>query len=95
MDLPTYKYLDEFLKVCSNVKIQNFSDDELTLSLSLPFSLKDKAKQWLGTLSVTIQPWDQMQKEFLKKFFPIGRTNQMRRAITSFSQNPGELFHKT
>ena len=36
-----------------------------------------------------------MQKEFLKKYCPIGRTNQMRRSITSFSQNPGELFHDT
>jgi len=36
-----------------------------------------------------------MQEEFHKKYYPIGRTNQMRRAITSFSQNPGELFHET
>jgi len=56
------------------------------------FLHKDKAKHWLGTPSVTIQSWGQMQKEFLK-YLPIGRTNQMRRAITSFSQNPSELFH--
>ena len=38
-----YKYLDEFLEICSIVKIQNFSDDSLRLKL-FPFSLKDKAK---------------------------------------------------
>ena len=39
----TYKHLDEFLKIYSTVKIQNFSDDALRLKL-FPFSLKDKAK---------------------------------------------------
>ena len=38
-----YKYLDEFLEICSTVKIQNFTDDALRLTL-FPFSLKDKAK---------------------------------------------------
>ena len=38
-----YKHLDEFLEICSTVKIQNFSDDALRLTL-FPFSLKDKAK---------------------------------------------------
>jgi len=42
-----------------------------------------------------IQTCDQTQKEFLNKYYPIGRTNQMLRAITSFFQNPGELFHET
>ena len=36
-----------------------------------------------------------MQNEFLKKFFPIGRTNQFRWALTSFSQSEGEQFHET
>jgi len=52
-----YKHLEEFLEVCSIVKIQNVSDDALRLTL-FPFSLKDKAKNWLGTLSVTIKSWD-------------------------------------
>ena len=49
-----YKHLDEFLEICSTVKIQNFSDDALRLKL-FPFSLKDKAKHWLNSLdSITI-----------------------------------------
>jgi len=71
-----YKHLDEFLEVYSTIKIQNFSDDALRLTL-FPFSLKDKAKYWLGTLNVTIQTWDQMQKEFLKKYYPIGQANHV------------------
>ena len=38
-----YKYLDEFLEIYSIVKIQNFTDDALRLTL-FSFSLKDKAK---------------------------------------------------
>ena len=90
-----YKHLDEFLEICSTVKLQNFTDDTLRLTL-FPFSLKDKAKHWLKTLeSIRITSWNQMQNEFLKKFFPIGRTNQFRRALTSFSQSEGEQFHET
>ena len=89
-----YKHLDEFLEICSTVKIQNFSDDALRLKLFL-FSLKDKAKHWLNSDSISISTWDHLQREFLKKYFPIGKTNQIRKAITSFSQLEGELFHET
>ena len=89
-----YKHLDEFLEICSTVKIQNFTDDALKLTL-FPFSLKDKAKYWLGTIGRPIKACDEMQKEFLKKFYPIGRTNTMRRAITSFTQTPGEMIHES
>ena len=90
-----YKHLDEFLEICSTVKIQNFSDDALRLKL-FPFSLKDKAKHWLNSLdSITISTWDHLQREFLKKYFPIEKINQIRKAITSFSQLEGKLFHET
>ena len=49
-----YKHLEEFLEICSTVKIHNFSDDALRLKL-FSFSLKDKTKYWLHTLdSMTI-----------------------------------------
>ena len=73
---------------------QKSFDDALRLTL-FPFSLKDKAKHWLRTLNVTIQTWNQMQNEFLKKYYLMGRTNQLGRVITSFSQNSAELFHET
>jgi len=90
-----YKHLDEFLEICTTVKIQNFTDDALKLRL-FPFSLKDRAKQWLNSLETnSIRSWNQMQQEFLKKYFSIGRTNQFRHAITSFSQTQGEEFNET
>ena len=89
-----YKHLDEFLKIYFVVKIQNFIDDALCLTL-FPFSLQDKAKNQLGTLGKPIGTWADMQHEFLKKFYPIGRTNTMRRAITGFAQLPNEQIHES
>ena len=51
-----YKHLNEFLEICSTVKIQNFTDDALKLTL-FPFSLKEKAKYWLGTIGKPIRTW--------------------------------------
>ena len=62
-----YRHLDEFLKIYSTVKIINFSDDALWLIL-FSFSLKDKAKYWLGTFEKTITTWVEIQKEFLRSF---------------------------
>jgi len=53
------------------VFFNNISDDALRLRL-FSFSLKDKAKAWLDT-KTSITTWDQLQKEFLKRFFSIGK----------------------
>jgi hypothetical protein len=90
-----YKYLDEFLEICLTMRLQNISEDALRMHL-FPFSLKDKAKYWLNSLETnSITSWAQMQHEFLKKYFTIGKTNQIRKAITGFSQIKGEPFHET
>ena len=65
-----YKHLDEFLEICSTVKIQHFSDDALRLKL-FPFSLKDKAKYWLNSLdTITIQPGINFRGNSSKNTFP-------------------------
>jgi hypothetical protein len=77
--------IDEFIEICSTIRLQNFSDDALRMRLFL-FFLKDKAKYWLNSLeSNSITYWAQMQHEFLEKYFTIGKTNQIQKAITSFS----------
>ena len=84
-----YKHLNEFLKICSTVRIQNLTNGALRLILFF-LSLKDKAKYWLGTIGRPIKTWADLQSEFLKKFYPISRINTMRQAITGFAQLPGE-----
>ena len=88
-----FKHVDAFLEICSTVFLNNISDDALRLRL-FPFSLKDKAKAWLDT-KTNITTWDQLQKEFLKKFFSIGKLTALRRAITTFSQNKNEQLHES
>jgi hypothetical protein len=90
-----YKHLDEFLEICLTMRLQNISEDALRMRL-FPFSLKDKTKYWLNSLETnSITSWAQMQHEFLKKYFTIGKTNQIRKSITVFSQIEGEHFHET
>jgi hypothetical protein len=52
-----------------------------TIKLKLfPFSLKDKAKTWLQNLrSGSIRASDEMQQQFLKKFFLSYKTNSFKR----------------
>ncbi|CAN6447758.1 unnamed protein product [Victoria cruziana] len=74
-----YRHLDEFLNVCTTMRINHIEDDALRFRL-FPFSLKEKAKHWLKSLlsSVRIATWDDLQREFLKKYFFIGKTNHFR-----------------
>ncbi|CAN6465875.1 unnamed protein product [Victoria cruziana] len=90
-----YRHLDEFLDICATVRISHIEDDALRLQL-FPFSLKEKAKHWFKSLptSVRIATWDDLQSEFLKKYFPISKTNHFRRTITTFSALEGETFHQ-
>ncbi|CAN6446755.1 unnamed protein product [Victoria cruziana] len=89
-----YRHLDEFLDVCATVSISHIEDDALRLQL-FSFSLKEKAKDWLKSLppSVRTVTWEDLQREFLKKYFSIGKTNHYKRAITTFSALEGKSFH--
>jgi len=73
--------------------LNSVRNNALCLRLS-PSSMKDKAKAWLDNkTNVTI--YDQMQKEFLQKFFSIGKLTAVRHAMISFSQNKDEHLHKS
>ena len=59
-----------------------------------PFSLKDKAKAWLNSLAPSsITSWDQLNYKFLSKFFPMSKTNALRREIADFTQKDDEQFY--
>ncbi|CAN6483239.1 unnamed protein product [Victoria cruziana] len=90
-----YRHLDEFLDICATVKISHVDDGALRLRL-FPFSLKERARDWLKSLppAVNISTWEDLQREFLKKYFPIGKTNHYRRAISLFFALEGESFHQ-
>lgn len=54
-------------------------------------------KYWLKFVlaMVKITTWDELWREFLKKYYPIGKINQFKRAITSFVALDEETFHQS
>ena len=89
-----YMHVKEFLDICSTFRFQNFSDESIRLRL-FPFSLKDRAKAWLNSLIPnSVTSWDLLRNKFLTKFFPMSKTNALRREISDFYQNEGEQFYE-
>ncbi|CAN6482911.1 unnamed protein product [Victoria cruziana] len=89
------RHLDEFLDVCTTVKILHVDDGALRLRL-FPFSLKERVRDWLKSLppAINILTCEDLQREFLKKYFPIGKTNHYRMTISLFFALKGESFHQ-
>ncbi|KAH9724739.1 hypothetical protein KPL70_007603 [Citrus sinensis] len=90
-----YNHLNDFHAICQTFKYENFSDDDVKLRL-FPFSLKDRARSWLNTLPAnSISSWEQMVTKFLNKYFPVHKTNAIRREISEFTQRDDEQFFET
>ncbi|RVW86038.1 Retrovirus-related Pol polyprotein from transposon 297 [Vitis vinifera] len=89
-----YTHIKEFEDVCNTFQEGGASIDLMRLKL-FPFTLKDKAKIWLNSLSPrSIRTWTDLQAEFLKKFFPTHRTNGLKRQISNFSAKENEKFYE-
>jgi hypothetical protein len=90
-----YDFLNEFQSICSTIQLTGFTEDALKMCLFV-FALKERAKHWYQSLEPnSITSWDQLQQVFLKQYFPIGRINDTRRAITGITQYQGEPIHET
>ncbi|CAN6567563.1 unnamed protein product [Malus baccata var. baccata] len=73
------KHLKEFEVVCSSMTPVNVDSNILKMK-AFPFSLLEKAKDWLYELAPgTVTSWESMQRAFLEKFSGI-------------QQSPGESF---
>ena len=59
-----------------------------------PFTLKKRAKEWFFTLDREFDSWRDMEGAFLCKYYSVGKTSAMRRAIREFSQESGEVFYE-
>ncbi|KAM1808676.1 hypothetical protein ACFX11_031530 [Malus domestica] len=86
------KHLKEFEVVCSSMTPINV-DGSILMMKAFPFSLLEKAKDWLYELAPgTVTSWDSMKRAFLEKFFPTSRVILLRKRISGIQQNPGESF---
>ncbi|KAJ9555676.1 LOW QUALITY PROTEIN: hypothetical protein OSB04_010290 [Centaurea solstitialis] len=101
--LPTYhglenedpnKHLKQFHIVCLSMKPAEVSEDLIKLK-AFPFSLKDRATDWLYSLPPnSVETWNQMARLFLDKFFPASRAAILRREICSIKQRDVETLHE-
>ncbi|CAN6704258.1 unnamed protein product [Malus baccata var. baccata] len=86
------KHLKEFEVVCSSMTPINV-DGNILMMKAFPFSLLEKAKDWLYELAPgTVTSWDSMKRAFLEKFFPTSRVILLRKWISGIQQDRGESF---
>ena len=89
-----HKHLKEFHVVCSSFRPQGVTEDHIKL-MAFPFSLKDKAKDWLYYLPEgSITSWDGMRRMFLEKYFPASRAANIRKEICGIRQGSGESLYE-
>ncbi|KAM2141364.1 hypothetical protein ACFX1Q_007647 [Malus domestica] len=86
------KHLKEFEVVCSSMTPVNVDGSILKMKV-FPFSLLERAKDWLYELAPgTVTSWESMKRAFLEKFFPTSRVILLRKKISGIQQNQGESF---
>ncbi|XP_039029123.1 uncharacterized protein LOC120163199 [Hibiscus syriacus] len=63
-----HKHLKEFHVVCSSIRPHGVIEEQIKLRV-FPFSLTDRAKDWLFYLPLgSVTTWDEMVRMFLDKF---------------------------
>ncbi|KAM1440042.1 hypothetical protein ACFXTO_013840 [Malus domestica] len=86
------KHLKEFEVVCLSMTPVNVDGSILKIK-AFPFSLLEKAKDWLYELAPgTVTSKESMKRAFLEKFFPTSRVILLRKRISGIQQNQGESF---
>ncbi|CAN6552283.1 unnamed protein product [Malus baccata var. baccata] len=86
------KHLKEFEVVCSSMTSVNVDRSILKMK-AFPFSLMDKANDWLYELAPgTVTSWESMKRAFLEKLFPTSRIILLRKKISGIQQEEGESF---
>ncbi|CAN6580969.1 unnamed protein product [Malus baccata var. baccata] len=68
-------------------------DGNILMMKAFPFSLAEKAKDWLYELAPgMVTYWESMKGAFLEKFFPTLRVILLRKKISGIQQSQGESF---
>ena len=69
-----HAHIQSFLGYCTTIRANGATTDYIRLAM-FPFTLRDKAKKWLGSLPRgSIGTWKNLSKLFLTRFFPHRRT---------------------
>ena len=88
-----YRHVDELSHICEINQIHNVSADIMKMKL-FPATLRDRAKDWFLKLGKEFTSWTEMEEEFLRKYYSIGKTTSVRKAMREFTQGPSETFRE-
>lgn len=83
-----------FVEVCSILKCNNVDPSTIRIRL-VPFSLRDRACEWVQSLlENSIIIWGKLKVVFLARYFPSIKMTQIRSEIYKFRKEEGEsLFY--
>ena len=59
-----------------------------------PATLRDRPKDWFLKLGKEFICCIEMEQEFLRKYYSVGKTTSVRKAMREFTQGPSETFHE-
>ncbi|CAM8990434.1 unnamed protein product [Rhodiola kirilowii] len=87
-------HLKRYHGSCHNLRPYGASVDDIKLN-AFYFSLTDSATDWFLSLpSDSIYTWEEMQRQFLTKYYPAGRAMQVRRQLQELKQGPNETMYE-
>ncbi|XP_021741324.1 uncharacterized protein LOC110707605 [Chenopodium quinoa] len=87
-------HIDSFLKKCDTIKLNGVTDDAIRLRL-FPFSLRDRAKEWLRDKGIgSFDAWDKLAKAFLVRFLGQKKTARLRNELATFRQSDNESLYE-
>ncbi|CAM8931491.1 unnamed protein product [Rhodiola kirilowii] len=87
-------HLTRYHGLCLNLKPHG-ADVEIFKLKAFYFSLTDAAADWFLSLPPdSIYTWDQMQKQFVNKYYPAGRAAQVRKQLQELKQGPNETMYE-
>ncbi|CAM8994162.1 unnamed protein product [Rhodiola kirilowii] len=87
-------HLTRFHGICLNLKPYGVEVDDFKLK-AFYFSLTDAATDWFLSLpSGSIYTWEQMQRQFVSKYYPAGHAMQVRRQLQELKQGPNENMYE-
>ena len=58
-------------------------------------TLRDRAKDWFLKLGKEFTSWTEMEEEFLRKYYYVGKTTSIRKTMREFTQGPSETLGET
>ncbi|CAM8943724.1 unnamed protein product [Rhodiola kirilowii] len=87
-------HLKRYHGSCHNLRPYGATVDDFKLK-AFYFSLSDSATDWfLSFPSDSIYSWEEMQRQFLTKYYPAGRAMQVQRQLQELRQGPNETMYE-